>query len=65
MNASLLNLNTNNQYDVEVAAQRIKAPGGADKKIRKQDEDAEATVVPARDDWDMIHRYEGAMMPMI
>ena len=53
-----------NQYDVEVAVLQIKAPGGADEKLRNQDEDTVATAVPAQDDWDMIHQYEGAMMPI-
>ena len=42
----------------------IKAPGGADEKLRNQNEDAVVTAVPVQDDWNMIHQYEGAMMQM-
>ncbi|KAL7526373.1 hypothetical protein ACHAXR_001456, partial [Thalassiosira sp. AJA248-18] len=53
-----------NQHDLDTALKRIKAPGGVDEKLRKEDADSEATDIPNAADWRIYQQYEGALMPL-
>jgi hypothetical protein len=55
-----------NQYDLELALRRIRAPGGAGENIRDADDDEEddTTRYPSSEDWNVYLQYEAAMEPM-
>jgi hypothetical protein len=56
-----------NQYDVEVALKRIKAPGGVQESLRDdapEDEEAEEDVLLEQSDYNLFYQYESGMTPL-
>ena len=53
-----------NQYDLQVAIERIKAPGGVEETLRSDEEVVEVAAGPISEQWNMYAQYEGAMEPM-
>lgn len=51
-----------NQFDLEVALNRMASPGGVDEKIR--DENTSPSPVLSEDQWEKILQYEAGMEPM-
>ena len=53
-----------NQFDIEAALKRIKAPGGIDEELRKDGVVEEVVGMLERSDYDIFQQYEGALMPL-
>ena len=53
-----------NQYDIEVALKRIKAPGGVEEDLQAEGTGEEVTGMLEERDWELFYQYEGGMAPL-